>query len=107
MCGRPLLTTLRRAAASAQTMDMQLAKLLHRRIVVLGPKLLDQPTLESVNLIGVDPACIWIESEKPADRIAERFRVKPAEPSAFFIPFSQIVTIIAAPEGAAKESAAA
>lgn len=88
-------------------MGMQLAKLLHRKIVVLGPKLLDQPTLETVTLVGVDSAGIWIESEKAADRIAERFRVKPAAPSAFFIPFAQIVTIIATPEAAVEEPAAA
>lgn len=88
-------------------MEMQLAKLLHRRIVVLGPKLLDQPTLETVTLVGIEPAGIWIQSETAANRIADRFRVKPAGPSAFFIPFAQILTIIAAPEAAADESAAA
>lgn len=88
-------------------MEMQLAKLLHRKIVVLGPKLLDQSTLETVTLVGIEPAGIWIESEFAANRIADRFRVKPAAPSAFFIPFAQIATIIAAPEGAAEESQAA
>ncbi|MGA7884460.1 MAG: hypothetical protein WCA44_01865 [Acidobacteriaceae bacterium] len=88
-------------------MDMQLAKLLHRKIVVLGPKLLDQATLETVTLVGIEPAGIWIESETAANRIADRFRVKPAAPSAFFIPFAQIVTIIAAPESAGEEPAAA
>lgn len=88
-------------------MGMQLAKLLHRKIVVLGPKLLDQATLETVTLVGIESAGIWIESETAANRIADQFRVKPSGPSAFFIPFTQIVTIIAAPEGAAEESAAA
>lgn len=88
-------------------MEMQLAKLVHRKIVVLGPKLLDQPTLETVTLVGVDAAGIWIESDVAADRIAERFRVKPATPSAFFIPFAQIDTIIASPEAMAGESEAA
>ena len=87
-------------------MEMQLAKLLHRKVVVLGPKLLDQPTLETVTLIGVEAAGIWIESEEAANRIAERFHVKPASPSAFFIPFAEIVTIIAAPEAVAEEPAA-
>jgi hypothetical protein len=88
-------------------MEMQLAKLLHRKIVVLGPTLLDQPALETVTLVGIEAAGIWIESERAMDHIAERFRVKPATPSAFFIPFAQIVTIIAAPEGAAASSSAA
>jgi hypothetical protein len=85
-------------------MEMQLAKMLHRKIVVLGPKLLDgnsdgkskdQARLETVTLVGVDQAGIWIESEEAANRIAEKFHVKPATPSAFFIPFGQIVTILA------------
>jgi hypothetical protein len=80
-------------------MEMQLAKLIGRKIVVLGPKLLDgakgQDKLETVTLVGVDQAGIWIESEEAANRIADKFRVKPATRSAFFIPFAQIVTILA------------
>jgi hypothetical protein len=71
--------------------------------VVLGPKLLDQEKLETVTLVGVDAAGIWIESEDAANRIAEKFRVKPAKPSAFFIPFASIITIIASCEEAAAE----
>lgn len=74
---------------------MQLSQLIGRRIVVMGPRLLDQTKLETVTLVGVDTAGIWIESEDAANRIADRFRVKPAGPSAFFIPFAQIDTIIA------------
>lgn len=80
-------------------MEMQLSKLIRRKIVVLGPKLLDgdkdQAKLETVTLVGVEPSGIWIESEEAANRIADKFRVKPATPSAFFIPFAQIVTILA------------
>jgi hypothetical protein len=81
-------------------MDMQLSKLIRRKIVVLGPKLLDsgdknQAKLETVTLVGVEPSGIWIESEEAANRIAEKFHVKPATPSAFFNPFAQIVTILA------------
>jgi hypothetical protein len=62
------------------SMEMQLAKLLHRKIVVLGPKLLDgnskdEPRLETVTLVGIDQAGIWIESEEAANRIADKFRV--------------------------------
>ncbi|HEX4068143.1 MAG TPA: hypothetical protein VHZ09_19140 [Acidobacteriaceae bacterium] len=89
---------------------MQLAKLIRRRIVVLGPQLLggdkSQDTLQTVTLVGVDQAGIWIESEEAANRIAERFRVKPATPSAFFIPFAQITTIIASIEAADAGEAA-
>ena len=74
---------------------MQLNHLIGRRIVIMGPKLLDSTKLEMVTLVGIDTAGIWIESEDVANRIADRFRVKPAGPSAFFIPFAQIDTIIA------------
>lgn len=81
-------------------MEMQLAKLMYRKIVVLGPRLFDQEKLDTVTLVGVDPAGIWVESEEAASRIAEKFHVKPASPSAFFIPFAQIQTIIASVEAA-------
>ena len=86
---------------------MQLRQLVGRRIVVLGPKLLDQEKLETVTLLGVDEAGIWIDSEEAANRIADRFRVKPAGPSAFFIPFAQINTIIAGNDAAAADATAA
>lgn len=79
---------------------MQMDKLVGRRVVVLGPKLLDQETLETVLLVGVDQAGIWIESEEAASRIASRYRTRPATRSAFFIPFAQIETIIASEEAA-------
>jgi hypothetical protein len=93
-------------------MEMQLSKLIRRKIVVLGPKLLegdkDQARLETVTLVGVEPSGIWIESEEAANRIADKFRVKPATPSAFFIPFAQIVTILASNDTAdAVETVAA
>ncbi|HEX3985539.1 MAG TPA: hypothetical protein VHX13_02925 [Acidobacteriaceae bacterium] len=91
-------------------MEMHLAHLLNRKIVVLGPRLLGGDTpqgkLETVTLVGVDPAGIWIESEEAANRLAERFRVKPASPSAFFIPFTQITTILASQEPAAEAAGA-
>ena len=86
---------------------MQFSQLVGRRVVVLGPKLLDQEKLETVTLVGVEAAGIWIESEEAAIRIAEKFRVKPATPSAFFIPFASITTIIARNEDADGEKPAA
>ncbi len=80
-------------------MDVQLSKLIRSKVVVLGPKLLDAGTqeqkLETVTLIGVESSGIWVESEEALNRIADRFRVRPAAASAFFIPFSQITTILA------------
>lgn len=86
---------------------MRLDQFVGRRVVVLGPKLLDQEKLETVMLVGVDDAGIWVESEEAANRIADRFRVKPAARSAFFLPFAQITTIIANNEETAIAVAAA
>jgi hypothetical protein len=81
-------------------MEMQLGKLVHHKIVVLGPSILDQNVLETVTLLGVEETGIWIDSPQAAERVAEKFRVKPSAPSAFFIPFTQITTIIASIEAA-------
>lgn len=86
-------------------MDMQLSKLIRSKVVVLGPKLLEAATpeqkLETVTLVGVESSGIWVESEEALTRIANRFRVKPAAASAFFIPFTQITTILATNTAAA------
>ena len=77
-------------------MEIQLSKLIDRKIIVIGPSLFDQEKLESVKLLGVEEAGIWIESESAANKIMDRFRVKPSSPGvAFFIPYGQIVTILA------------
>lgn len=87
-------------------MDMQLSKLIRRKIVVLGPQLLDSGTkdqkLETVTLVGVETSGIWVESEEALNRLADRFRVRPAARSAFFIPFTQITTILASNDDAAS-----
>jgi hypothetical protein len=92
-------------------MDMQLSKLIRRKIVVLGPALFDtgkkDQKLETVTLVGVESSGIWVESEEALDRIADRFRVKPAPPTALFIPFTQITTILASSESAAATEPAA
>lgn len=91
-------------------MEMHLGNLLNRKIVVLGPRILggetNQDKLETVTLVGVDPAGIWIESEEAANRLADRFGVKPAAPSAFFLPFTQITTILASLEAGASTQTA-
>ncbi len=88
-------------------MEMQLSKLVHHRIVVLGPQLLDQEQLEPVTLLGVEETGIWIDSEQAANRIADKLRLKPAGPAAIFIPFAQITSILASiDEARAGESRA-
>lgn len=86
-------------------MEMQLAKLVQKKIVVLGPGLFDPARLETVTLVGVEQAGIWVESDDAMDRIAARFKVKPAMRAAFFIPFAQITSIIASGETESGEPA--
>jgi hypothetical protein len=77
-------------------MELQLSKLIHRKIVVIGPKFFDQEKLETVTLLAVEDAGIWIESAEAANVIVKKFGVKPSSSAlAFFIPFSQITTILA------------
>jgi hypothetical protein len=89
-------------------MEIQLAKLIRRKIVVFGPPLLDSGTkdqkLATVTLVGVEATGIWIESEEAANRIADKFRVKPSTPAAFFIPFAQITSILASNDTEAGET---
>jgi len=85
-------------------MDIQLSKLIRRKVVVLGPAILDSGSkdqkLETVTLVGVEPSGIWIESEEALNRLADRFRVKPAAAAALFIPFTQITSILASADSA-------
>jgi len=83
-------------------MDIQLSKLIGHKVIVLGPSFFhtekpgDQEKLESVTLLAVEAAGIWIESQQTLDRVVDRFRVKPAAAGlAFFLPFSQITTVLA------------
>jgi hypothetical protein len=89
-------------------MDMQLSHLIRRKIVLLGPTLFDtgknDQKLETVTLVGVETSGIWVESEKALDRLADRFHVKPAAASAFFVPFAQITTILASRDDPAEIS---
>ncbi len=77
-------------------MEIQLKELINHKVIVIGPSFLDQEKLESVKLLGVEEAGIWIESERAPNVIFDKFRVKPSSPGlAFFIPYAQIVTILA------------
>jgi hypothetical protein len=77
-------------------MESPLQRLVGHTVIVLGPAFFDKEKLESVKLVGVDQAGIWIESEDALNRMVEKFRVKPSAPGlAFFIPFGQITTILA------------
>jgi hypothetical protein len=77
-------------------MEIGLSKLIGHRIVVMGPSFVDNDKLQSVNLLAVEEAGIWIESEEAVDKILGRLQKKASSAAlAFFIPYGQIVTIVA------------
>ena len=85
-------------------MDMELRKLVGKRIIVMGPKFVDHDKLQSVKLLAVEEAGIWIESEEAVDKILGRLQKKAtAAALGFFIPWGQITTIVAGFEPAGTE----
>jgi hypothetical protein len=85
-------------------MDMELRKLIGKRVIVMGPKFVDNDKLQSVKLLAVEDAGIWIESEEAVDKILGRLQKKAtAAALAFFVPFGQITTIVAGFEPADPE----
>jgi hypothetical protein len=85
-------------------MDMELRKLIGHRVIVMGPNFVDIEKLQSVKLLAVEDAGIWIESEEAVAKILGRLQKKATSSAlAFFLPFGQITTIVAGFEPAASE----
>jgi hypothetical protein len=77
-------------------MEIELRELVGHRVIVKGPNFLDSEKLESVKLLAVEEAGIWIESQEAMDKLVGNLSKKPSSAAlAFFIPFGQIVTIVA------------
>jgi hypothetical protein len=77
-------------------MAIELRKLIGHQVIVMGPSFIDNDKLESVKLLAVEEAGIWIESQDAVDRVIGRLQKKPSSSSlAFFVPYGQIVTIVA------------
>ena len=77
-------------------MEIELRRLIGRRVIVMGPAFFDSEKLESVKLLAVEEAGIWIESQEAIDRVVGRLQKKPSTPAmAFFIPYGQITSILA------------
>jgi hypothetical protein len=77
-------------------MEISLNKLIGRQIIVMGPPFIDQEKPVSVKLLAVEEAGIWIGSQEAVDNLIGKFRAKPSSSGlAFFLPFGQIVTILA------------
>jgi hypothetical protein len=77
-------------------MEIELRRLIGHLVIVLGPKFIDNEKPESVKLLAVEEAGIWIESQQAVDKLLGKLQVKPSSPGlAFFVPYGQIVTILA------------
>ena len=77
-------------------MAIELSRLIGHQVIVMGPSFIDNNKLESVKLLAVEEAGIWIESQDAVDRVIGRLQKKPSASSlAFFVPYGQIVTILA------------
>jgi hypothetical protein len=77
-------------------MAIELSRLIGHQVIVMGPSFIDKDKLESVKLLAVEEAGIWIESQDAVDRVIGSLQKKPSASSlAFFIPYGQIVTILA------------
>ena len=77
-------------------MEIELRQLVGHRVIVKGPNFLNSEKLESVKLLAVEEAGIWIESQEAMDKLVGNLSKKPSSAAlAFFIPFGQIVTIVA------------
>jgi hypothetical protein len=85
-------------------MEIELRGFIGRQIIVTGPSFIDNDQLESVKLLAVEEAGIWIESQKAVDRVVGKLQKKPSSSSlAFFVPYGQIVNIMAGFEASGVE----
>jgi hypothetical protein len=77
-------------------MEIELRQLVGHRVIVKGPNFLDNEKMQSVKLLAVEETGIWIESQEAMDKLVGNLSRKPSAAAlAFFIPFGQIVTIVA------------
>jgi len=85
-------------------MEIELRELVGHRVIVKSPNFLDSEKLESVKLLAVEETGIWIESQEAMDKLVGNLSKKPSSAAlAFFIPFGQIVTIVAGFEPSGSE----
>jgi hypothetical protein len=77
-------------------MEIELRRLIGHQVIVMGPNFVDNAKLQSVKLLAVEQAGIWIESQEAVDKIIASLQKKPStEGLAFFIPYGQITAIVA------------
>ncbi len=86
-------------------MEIELNKLVGRRVIVMGPRFLESEKPQSVKLLAVETAGIWIESQEAVEKLITSLQRKPSsEGLAFFIPFAQITSIVAGVDSGGPES---
>jgi hypothetical protein len=67
-----------------------------RRFIVMGPDFVENEKLQSVKLLAVEEAGIWIESQEAVDKVIGRLQKKPSSAAlGFFVSYGQITTILA------------
>jgi hypothetical protein len=77
-------------------MEIELRRLIGHQVLVMGSGFLDHEKLQSVKLLAVEEAGIWIESKEAVDKLIGSLQKKPSSAGlAFFIPYGQITTIVA------------
>ena len=77
-------------------MEIELRRLVGHRVMVMGPSFLVNDKPQSVKLLAVEEAGIWIESQEAVDKLIASLQRKPSSQGlAFFIPYAQITGIVA------------
>jgi hypothetical protein len=77
-------------------MELELRKLIGLQVIVMGPSFIDNEKLESVKLLAVEDAGIWIQSQEAVDRIVGSVQKKASSPSlAIFIPYTEVKAVLA------------
>ena len=67
-------------------MEIELRRLIGLQVIVMGPSFIDNEKLESVKLLAVEDAGIWIQSQEAVDRIVGGLKRNPPHrvlPSSF------------------------
>lgn len=77
-------------------MEIELRRLIGHRVVVMGPDFVDKEKMQSVKLLAVEEAGIWIESKEAVEKMIGSLQKKASSVGlAFFIPYGQITSIVA------------
>jgi hypothetical protein len=86
-------------------MEIELSKLVGHRVIVMGPRFLENEKPQSVKLLAVEAAGIWIASQEATNKLITNLQRKPSsEGLAFFVPFAQITSIVAGVDAGADQA---